>query len=464
MRKELRALIVEDSEDDTLLLTRELKRGGNDLSYERVETSEAMLKSLQENEWDIVISDYVMPHFSGLDALRILKETDLDLPFIIVSGAIGEDLAVGAMRAGAHDYVLKGNLARLIPAIERELREAAERREHCRADRALRESQELYEKLVLASPDAVTKTDLEGRVTYASLRTAELHGYGSSMDMIGLNTLDLIAPEYREEALKNLHKTLEEGISGEVEYEFLKRDGSRFIGTLSAVCIKNAEGEQEALIATTRDITQRKQVEEAVRISEEKYRHLFESSKEGIVVLGLEGRIIEANSAYLDMLGYTIGEIRGLTDERLTPKKWHQMETDILRDEVLKRGYSDEYEKENIRKDGSHFDVSVRRWLIQDVHGEPSGMWAIYRDITERKRCEEQLQVMNDELETYAHTVSHDLKGPLAVIKSTAQALESILDRPLDEDFETDLKEISHLLIKNADWSRSAWPRSMLEK
>ena len=352
MKNELRALIVEDSEDDTLLLGRELKRGGYDLFYERVETPEAMSNSLQDKEWDIVISDYVMPHISGLDALRVLKETDLDLPFIIVSGAIGEDIAVEAMRAGAHDYVLKGNLARLIPAIERELREAVERRERRRAERALRESQELYEMLVLASPDGITRTDLEGKVTYASHRTAELHGYDSNEDMVGMTALDLIAPEYHEEAMKNLQLTITQGITSEVEYEMLRCDGSRFIGDLIAVCIKNAEGESEAFIATTRDITQRKQIEEAERKSEEKYRYLFESSKDGIVVVGLEGQILEANPAYLGMLGYTIDEIRELTYEQLTPKKWHQMEMGILRDQVLERGYSDEYEKEDIRKDG----------------------------------------------------------------------------------------------------------------
>src|SRR5574341_1217348 len=139
MSKLLRILLVEDSEDDALLLLRELKRGGYEPRYERVETPDAMREALANREWDIVISDYVLPSFSGLAALEVLNESGLDLPFIIVSGNIGEDIAVGAMRAGAHDYIIKGNLARLVPAVERELRDAVvglERLPPCRhADR-----------------------------------------------------------------------------------------------------------------------------------------------------------------------------------------------------------------------------------------------------------------------------------------------------------------------------------------
>ncbi len=133
-----RVLIVEDSEDDALLLVRELQRGGYDVSFERVETAGAMTAALDNRQWDIVLADHTMPHFSGYDALRLLKKKDLDLPFIFVSGTIGEDTAVAAMKEGAHDYILKGNLKRLIPAVERELREAEVRRERRRAEEELR--------------------------------------------------------------------------------------------------------------------------------------------------------------------------------------------------------------------------------------------------------------------------------------------------------------------------------------
>ncbi len=121
----LRVLIVEDSEDDAALLLRHLRQGGYDSVMRRVETPDDMREALNDHTWDLVISDYNMPHFSGPAALETLHESGLNLPFIIVSGVIGEDAAVAAMRAGAHDYVMKGNMARLAPAIERELREQA---------------------------------------------------------------------------------------------------------------------------------------------------------------------------------------------------------------------------------------------------------------------------------------------------------------------------------------------------
>jgi len=125
----LRVLVVEDSEDDALLLLRELKRAGYDTTWERVDTPEAMEAALERQTWDIVISDYAMPQFSMPAALKMLQDRELDIPFIIVSGAIGEEAAVAAMRAGARDYIMKGNLARLTPVIERELAESDLRRE-----------------------------------------------------------------------------------------------------------------------------------------------------------------------------------------------------------------------------------------------------------------------------------------------------------------------------------------------
>lgn len=140
MSKQLRVLLIEDSADDATLLARALKKGGIQPVIERVETEDAMKKALQKQDWDVIIADYVLPRFSGLDAINVLKKTEKDLPIIIVSGKIGEETAVEAMRAGAHDYIMKGNLARLIPAIEREIAEAIVRQKRRDAEEELRHS------------------------------------------------------------------------------------------------------------------------------------------------------------------------------------------------------------------------------------------------------------------------------------------------------------------------------------
>src|SRR5579862_8175666 len=124
----LHVLIVEDSQDDALLLLHELQRGGYDVSHERVDTPAAMKTALENKDWDLIISDYSMPQFSGDAALRLTRDNGHDLPFIFVSGNLGEETAVAALKVGAQDYLMKTNLKRLVPAIQRELREAGERR------------------------------------------------------------------------------------------------------------------------------------------------------------------------------------------------------------------------------------------------------------------------------------------------------------------------------------------------
>lgn len=138
MSKLLRVLMIEDSEDDAELLSIALKRGGYDIIYRRVDNKVDMQSALEAQPWDIAIADYSMPQFSAIAALEVLKEYQLDLPFVIVSGKIGEDTAVAAMKAGAHDYLIKGKLSRLIPAVERELREAVLRKEYRSAQKRLR--------------------------------------------------------------------------------------------------------------------------------------------------------------------------------------------------------------------------------------------------------------------------------------------------------------------------------------
>lgn len=151
MKRELRVLLIEDSEPDALLIRRELESAGYEVTARRVENARSLKSALEKDRWDLFISDYRLPQFSGLDALRIIQQKGFDQPFILVSGYIGEETAVAAMKAGAHDYVMKDNLARLAPAVERELKEAEIRRARTQAQLALadknRELAEAREKL-----------------------------------------------------------------------------------------------------------------------------------------------------------------------------------------------------------------------------------------------------------------------------------------------------------------------------
>lgn len=160
MTEPLNVLIVEDSEDDAQLLVRELERGGYQVTSERVDTPETMTRALANRSWDIVFADYTMPHFSGTAALELLRKSELDIPFIFVSGTMGEDVAVEAMKAGANDYVIKGNLKRLVPAIRRELQEAAVRRQQKLAEEQLKQQERLNWALYEISLAITTVLDL----------------------------------------------------------------------------------------------------------------------------------------------------------------------------------------------------------------------------------------------------------------------------------------------------------------
>ncbi|HMA37064.1 MAG TPA: HD domain-containing phosphohydrolase [Chloroflexia bacterium] len=173
----LRLLLVEDSADDAALLLREVRLGGYALTTERVDQAAAMREALSRQPWDLIIADYVLPRFSALAALEIAHQSGLDLPFIIVSGVVGEETAVTALKAGAHDFILKSHTARLLPAIARELREAQERRARRAAEQALQDQQQRVQALIEHASDLILVLDPTGVITYTSPSTERVVGY-----------------------------------------------------------------------------------------------------------------------------------------------------------------------------------------------------------------------------------------------------------------------------------------------
>jgi CheY-like chemotaxis protein len=184
MNKTLRVLNVDDCQQDVALLTRFLSRSGSEIVSDRVDNAKAMTLALESREWDVVLCDYTMPNFNALAALDLMKKMKRDIPFIIISGSVGEDVAVEAMRAGAHDYLMKDNLARLGPTIDRELQEAGNRRARRKAEEELRGSR-LYTRLLMESNiDALMTTDPLGIITDVNQQMEVLSGH-TREDLIG---------------------------------------------------------------------------------------------------------------------------------------------------------------------------------------------------------------------------------------------------------------------------------------
>jgi PAS domain S-box-containing protein len=278
----LRVLLVEDSEDDALLLKRELRRGGYDPHCERVDTAEDMELALDGQIWDLVIADHSMPAFSSSAALELLRRKGLvDMPFIIVSGRIGEDAAVEAMRVGANDYIMKDNLARLNTAIERELREAESRRERRRAE-------EKYHGIFENAVEGIFQTTVEGRFVTANPALARMLGYGSPEEL--LENVSNIAeqlytdPERRAEFDRLVRR---DGFVRGFEVQAYRRDGSVMWASLSARAIHDAEGELAGYEGTVEDITERKQAERALREIREAERRRIARELHDIVLQDL---------------------------------------------------------------------------------------------------------------------------------------------------------------------------------
>ena len=421
MEVKLRVLLIEDSEDDALLLVRTLRRGGYDTTWERVDTAADMEAALDGRSWDLVISDHSMPAFSSSAALGLLRSKGfVDLPFIIVSGQIGEDAAVAAMKAGAHDYLMKDNLARLNSAIERELREAGVRRERRRAQVALGASETRFRMMVEQSPLSTQIFSPDGRTLRVNRAWEEL--WGVRLDQIpGYNVLR--DPQLVE---KGIMPYIERAFAGEATaVPPVRYEPGASIPNVSHVAhrwvqafiypVKDADGKIQEVVLVHEDITERRE-------AEEKYRTIFENAVEGIFQTTIEGRFLTANPAMARMLGYESPEELLETISNIGGQLYAEPER---REEVyriaLRDGFVSGFEVEMLRKDGSHVWVSVNARAVYDARGGIAGYEGTVEDITERKRAEEALRQIREAERRRIARELHDV-----VLQDLTYALQSM--------------------------------------
>jgi PAS domain S-box-containing protein len=295
----IRVLLAEDSEDDALLLIEALRAAGYDPDYRTINNRSDLAAALEEGGWDVVISDYSMPSFGAPEALRVVQESGLDLPFIIVSGRIGEDVAAEAMKAGAHDFVSKRNLARLPAAVGREIREAEVRRRRRLAEEALRESEERLRLIAETATDAIFVTDEENNILFANPAAESIFGY--TVDELLAGKITMLIPEQERDLYESAFKEyLRTGVK-HASWRNVERSGLHKSGRLVPVEASYSDfvkGGKHFFVGIIRDISERKAAEARERELEEHKREFYRRT----LLAATEGKLVVTEPEHIASL------------------------------------------------------------------------------------------------------------------------------------------------------------------
>ncbi len=437
----LQVLVLEDSEADYELMLRELRRGGYEPESVRVHTAADMKAALESKEWDVILSDFAMPQFDAFEAMKVLDESGLDTPFIVVSGTIGEDVAVEAMKAGAHDYMMKDNLKRLLPAVKRELQDAEVRNERRRIlgehERLLHDMQERVKELTCLYRISTLIIDPDKSPEEIFEQAVHMISPGWQCPEITCARISFEGVEYTSDRFRESQWKLSADITvsgkkhGSIEVFYLDEvselDKGPFLKEERAL-IDNLAGQLGGMIKS-------KRAEEALRQSEERYRRLVELAREGIWVIDEHNKTTFVNPRMAEMLGYSMEEMMGASlfsfmDERGVDLCNHLLERRM-------QGVSEDHDFEFITKQGKRVYAYVATNPLIDDNGKYQGALAVVTDVTERHRREEERKQLEEQLHQavkmeaigrLAGGVAHDFNNALTPMLGISEMLLKDLD------------------------------------
>lgn len=382
----LHILIIEDSEDDTELITRKLRKEDLPFDYERVDTEKAMIKSLKKRDWDMVISDFILPEFSGREALRLARKEKGDIPFIFVSGQVGEEEAVAMLKEGADDFVMKNKLARLSPAVRRALKDAQLSREKMKTEEELKKTAERYHLLAENVSDVIWTMDKNKKFTFVSPSVYKLTGY-RIREVLEKGLDELLIPEHYETAVTAIDQALaffknkKTGLpdSDTLEGQLVRKDGSHVWTETKVSALPGPGKKWNGFLGVTRDISERKHNEQLLRDSEGELRLIMDHTPHAIFTVNEKGKITFINRSFTEK---TVDEILGT---RIFDWTENKEKVEKVFHQVLTTGESAFLEME---------DLNSRLWHSRMIpikeNGKIGRVLFMSSDITESRKIEEQ--------------------------------------------------------------------------
>ena len=445
MNPPLRILLLEDSPVDAELNARAMRKAGLAFESLRVQNEAGYLDALESFRPDLILADYHLPGFDGRRALALIRQRTADLPFIFVTGMMGEELAVECLHEGADDYILKDRIKRLPTAVERALSDAERRRQLALSESALRDSEARFRSMVETSADWIWRIDAEMRYAYASPRVFGLLGYRPD-EVLGRTPFELmpgaeaarIGAQFAAFAKQRRPFTL-------LEHTCLHKDGREVVVETSGTPLFDAAGAYLGHIGTDRDISERKNAEDRVR----KLSLAVEQSPESIVVTNLRAEIEFVNDAFVQATGYSREEVIGRNPRILqsgqTPRATYRAMW-----KALTQGRSWKGEMHNRRKDGREYIEFAIITPVRQPDGRISHYVAVKEDITDKKRIGVELDQHRKHLQELVESKTQELQWAM-VTANTANAAKSAFLANMSHEIRTPLNAIlglSHLLAR----------------